>query len=51
MLADLVYTPEDVFLMGIDADGDGEISIMDATRIQNVIAELMDMDGKKKSGR
>lgn len=51
MLADLVYTPEDIFLMGIDADGDGDISIMDATRIQNVIAELMDMDGKKKSGR
>lgn len=51
MLADLVYTPEDIFLMGIDADADGELSIMDATRIQNVVAELTDIDGKKKTGR
>ena len=34
-----------------DADGDGEVTIMDATRIQRWLAEICDMDGKPYSGR
>ena len=33
-----------------DADGDGDVTIMDATRIQRWLAELSDMDGSAFSG-
>ena len=33
-----------------DADGDGELTILDATRIQRWLAELCDMDGSEYTG-
>lgn len=38
--------PEPEYILG-DADGDGLVSVMDATRIQKYKAQICDLDGTK----